>query len=53
MAGDDVKPLPPELESLNVADLDVEELEKRLELAIAHPDADCYSFDCNSNKPAP
>lgn len=33
-----------EIQSLNVEDLDVEELEKRLELTA--PDHDCWSFSC-------
>ena len=35
----------PEIRSLNVAELDVEELEARLEIASMVPNADCWN-DC-------
>jgi hypothetical protein len=40
--------LPPEIRSLNAADLDVEELESRLEMAAAVPNADCW-VQCGIN----
>ncbi len=39
---------PPEIRSLNAADLDVEELESRLEMAAAVPNADCW-VNCGIN----
>lgn len=38
----------PEIRSLNAADLDVEELESRLEMAAAVPNADCW-VNCGLN----
>jgi hypothetical protein len=38
----------PELVHLNLADLDVEELEQRMELASAAPAADCW-VNCGTN----
>jgi hypothetical protein len=38
----------PEIRSLNAADLDVEELESRLEMAAAVPNADCW-LQCGIN----
>ncbi|HYV23431.1 MAG TPA: hypothetical protein VEN31_12345 [Candidatus Bathyarchaeia archaeon] len=38
-----------EVESLNAATLDVEELEHRLELASALPTADCWANICGIN----
>jgi hypothetical protein len=37
-----------EIRSLNAADLDVEELESRLEMAAAVPNADCW-LNCGIN----
>ena len=42
-----------EIRSLNVEDLDVEELEKRLELATAGVDGDCWIMDCGAFSPPP
>lgn len=42
-----LEPLP-EIRSLNAADLDVEELESRLEMAAAVPNADCW-VNCGLN----
>ncbi len=43
-----------EVRSLNAADLDVEELERRLELAtLAAAAEDCYSFRCGTYTPPP
>lgn len=39
----------PEIVQLNLADLDVQELEQRLELASAAPTADCWSNACGVN----
>ncbi|TMC81586.1 MAG: hypothetical protein E6I61_10395 [Chloroflexi bacterium] len=39
---------PPEIRSLNAADLDVEELESRLEMAAAVPNSDCWA-NCGIN----
>jgi len=38
-----------EIRSLNAADLDVEELESRLEMAAAVPNADCWVNVCPIN----
>jgi hypothetical protein len=38
-----------EISSLNAADLDVEELESRLEMAAAVPNADCWANACGIN----
>jgi hypothetical protein len=38
-----------EIRSLNAADLDVEELESRLEMAAAVPNADCWANACGIN----
>ena len=38
-----------EIRSLNAADLDVEELESRLEMATAVPNADCWANACVIN----
>ena len=38
----------PEIRSLNAADLDVEELESRLEMAAAVPNSDCWA-NCGIN----
>lgn len=38
-----------EVESLNAASLDVQELERRLELASALPNADCWVNVCGIN----
>lgn len=38
-----------EIVSLNVEELDVEELENRLELAAAIPDS-CWGFACGANQ---
>ena len=35
-----------EIYSLNAADLDIEELEARLEMAVAVPNADCWTNVC-------
>lgn len=35
-----------EILSLNAADLDIEELEARLEMAVAVPNADCWTNIC-------
>jgi len=35
-----------EISSLNAADLDIEELESRLEMATAVPNADCWTNVC-------
>ncbi len=35
-----------EILSLNAADLDIEELEARLEMAVAVPNADCWTNLC-------
>lgn len=35
-----------EVLSLNVADLDIEELEARLEMAVAVPNGDCWVLAC-------
>lgn len=43
----------PEVHSFNVGDLDVEELDKRLELATAGVDGDCWIMDCGSFSPPP
>jgi hypothetical protein len=37
-----------EMVSLNLADLDVEELERRLELSMMVPNSDCWSY-CSNN----
>lgn len=42
-----------EVSSLNAAHLDVEELEKRLEMATAGLDGDCWMMDCGTFKPPP
>lgn len=42
-------PEAPEIRSLNAADLDVEELESRLEMAAAVPNADCWANACGIN----
>lgn len=39
----------PEVVHLNLADLDVQELEQRLELASAAPAADCWANACGLN----
>ncbi len=39
----------PEVVHLNLADLDVQELEQRLELASAAPAADCWANACGVN----
>lgn len=39
----------PEFVHLNLADLDVQELEQRLELASAAPSADCWANACGVN----
>lgn len=39
---------PPEIRSLNAADLDIQELESRLEMAAAVPNADCW-VQCSLN----
>lgn len=41
-----------EIESLNIGDLDVEELEQRLELATAGVDGDCWVMDCGTYTPS-
>jgi hypothetical protein len=38
-----------EIRSLNAADLDVEELESRLEMAAAVPNDDCWAIACVIN----
>ena len=38
-----------EISCLNAADLDVEELESRLEMAAAVPNADCWANVCGIN----
>jgi hypothetical protein len=38
-----------EIRSLNAADLDVEELESRLEMAAAVPNTDCWANACGIN----
>lgn len=38
-----------EISILNAADLDVEELESRLEMASAVPNADCWANACGIN----
>jgi hypothetical protein len=38
-----------ELVSLNAADLDVEELETRLEMAVVIPNDDCWNQQCGIN----
>jgi hypothetical protein len=41
---------PQELVSLNLLDLDVEELETRLEMAAAVPNSDCWAnYQCGIN----
>ena len=42
-----------EIRSLNAEDLDVEELEKRLELATAGVDGDCWIMSCDEFAPPP
>jgi hypothetical protein len=39
----------PELVHLSLADLDVQELEQRMELASAAPAADCWANACGVN----
>lgn len=39
----------PEVVHLNLTDLDVQELEQRLELASAAPAADCWANACGVN----
>lgn len=46
-------PHAPEVESFNLGELDVEELEKRLELAVAGIDGDCWMMSCDTFKPPP
>jgi hypothetical protein len=41
----------PEVTSLNVSNLDVEELEKRLEMTTAGLDGDCWMMDCGTFDP--
>lgn len=41
----------PEVTSLNASSLDVEELEKRLEMATAGLDGDCWMMDCGTFDP--
>lgn len=43
--------LRPEVTSLNASNLDVEELEKRLEMATAGLDGDCWMMDCGTFSP--
>ena len=38
-----------EISSLNAADLDIEELESRLEIAAAVPNTDCWANACGIN----
>lgn len=42
-----------EVGSLNVHSLDVEELDKRLEMATAGLDGDCWVMDCTRFDPPP
>lgn len=43
----------PAIESLNAHDLDVEELERRLELATLAAADGCWSFTCDKYMPPP
>ena len=43
------EPRPAEMVSLNAAELDVEELESRLEMASAVPNDDCWVNACGIN----
>ena len=40
---------PQDVVSLNLLDLDVEELETRLEMALAVPNSDCWANACGVN----
>jgi hypothetical protein len=46
MAGRAREPAAGELQSLNAAEFDVEEVEQRLELATAVPNDDCWTNIC-------
>lgn len=43
----------PAIESLNAQDLDVEELERRLELVTLTAEDGCWSFSCDKYMPPP